>query len=93
MSSQLVFVCPQCGSMAKVPKKFVILHCHCGHVTKHNELIRKKNELSKSRIAICESCEQYMGKNRCISIDLGCSRTFLKFSMNEKKSCPLGKWS
>ena len=92
MPSQLKFICPQCGISAKVPKTFTVIHCHCGHVTKHNELIKKQNDLLISRIAICESCEQYMGKQRCKLIDLGCHKTFLKFGMGDSNSCPEKKW-
>lgn len=79
--------CPQCGQRAPIGRYPV--NCSCGYVDDGTDA--NADPTIYKRLAACETCMDYMGGERCKSIELGCRRAFRR-ELREG-SCPRSKWS
>lgn len=53
---------------------------------------RASKEQMDARLEICDTCENWMGNNRCKHLDLGCGREFLRALRSVSGKCPAKKW-
>lgn len=79
------FVCKTCGHV--VPSSGFVRVCPV--LREHHDSIETDPEIYR-RIAVCETCPDYMDNQRCKSIDMGCRRTYRQ--QIKVGDCPRNKW-
>lgn len=92
------WTCLKCGLKLNTTVKYPV-RCSCGYVDtsgqKKKPIVSIRTPTSpwekEYRLKICQKCKHF-NNQRCVYIDLGCSRTFNNVLMNPRKSCPKDKW-
>lgn len=90
----MTWKCANCGVTIPKNLKFPV-RCSCGYVDKgqmEHVPHPSGDTVRKSRMDACESCDAYMGKERCKYISLGCSKSFRQRLTNVRDACPKDQW-